>query len=56
MTEIIRGFIIQGIAALTLPFLFFWMFLYPIYLRKKKDGRIDPKQPFIQNVWDSVLP
>jgi len=56
MTETIRNFIIQSIATLTLPFLFFWMFLYPIYLKKKKDGRVDPNKHFIQNVWDSVLP
>jgi hypothetical protein len=36
-------------------FLFFGFF-YPIYLQKKKDGRVDKSKSFLRNVWDSVLP
>jgi hypothetical protein len=43
------------IELLFFAFLFFGFF-YPIYLQKKKDGRVDKSKSFLRNVWDSVLP
>ncbi|MFM7457176.1 MAG: hypothetical protein ACKO3R_00745 [bacterium] len=46
----------HGLIALGSSLFFVFIFFYIPYLEKKKAGKLDPNQSFLQNLWDAILP
>jgi hypothetical protein len=46
----------QSLIALSCLSLFAFTFFYIPYLDKKKAGRLNPKDSFLKNLWNAILP